>query len=158
MLRAYVFIASEQWCKDKVRLRPYKRECLDIAQLVGVSQIKDRPNVRIDMIWWYDSRRRPHIWWECRSWIARDRTQWSSWWWIHSRDHSEWTIDNRCNEIARQLTSVSMGLHDDDARTNTSNRVSACWLLKQTISSEKNLPSIDHSFWLLTINQSMMKR
>ena len=24
--------------------------CLDIAQLVGVFQIKDRPNVRIDMI------------------------------------------------------------------------------------------------------------
>ena len=70
---------------------------------------------------------------------------------IHSRDRSGRTIDNLRNGIARQLTSVSMGLHDDDARTNTSNRVSACWLLKRTISSEKNLPSIDHSFSLLTI-------
>ncbi|EJK64376.1 hypothetical protein THAOC_14894 [Thalassiosira oceanica] len=31
MCGASVFIATKQWCKDKVRFCPYKRECLDTA-------------------------------------------------------------------------------------------------------------------------------
>ena len=38
MFGASVFIATKQWCKDKVRLCRYKRECLDTALLVGTSR------------------------------------------------------------------------------------------------------------------------
>jgi len=54
----FVFIASKQWCKGKVRLCPYKRECLDIAQRLefpdkGYQKLRDG-NRRSDG--------RPHSW------------------------------------------------------------------------------------------------
>ena len=40
-VRASVFIATKQWCKNKMRFCPYKRECLDTALFGWNFQIKD---------------------------------------------------------------------------------------------------------------------